>query len=161
MYALYILGPAVRAPLRLLEVPGPVHGQRLCRCGGLFCAHGCAFVRGFHSCLWSSFAAQGVFFYQNQKVFGPRARAAFSSIVRLAIINFIIGLSPGIDNWGHFGGALGGVLIAWVGGPACTNWRAKRPDLRLKNQRDDGDFILALIATFILAAIAGRRLDLH
>lgn len=31
----------------------------------------------------------------------------------LIILNFIVGLtSPGIDNWGHFGGAVGGALAA-------------------------------------------------
>ena len=30
------------------------------------------------------------------------------------VINLIFGLSmPGIDNWGHIGGLIGGALVAW------------------------------------------------
>lgn len=107
---------------------------------------------GASTAVFGLFAAQGVFFYQNQKVFGTRARAALRSIINLAVINFIIGLSPGIDNWGHLGGALGGVLIAWVGGPMYL-LTGEAPDLILKDQRGGGDFVLAMMATFFLAAL--------
>lgn len=33
-----------------------------------------------------------------------------SQIIPLVIINLLIGLSPGIDNWAHIGGLIGGVL---------------------------------------------------
>jgi len=31
--------------------------------------------------------------------------------------NLLLGLQPGIDNWGHLGGLIGGLLFAWFGGP--------------------------------------------
>lgn len=31
--------------------------------------------------------------------------------------NLFIGLAPGIDNWGHVGGLLGGAIFAWFAGP--------------------------------------------
>ncbi|KAA3646489.1 MAG: rhomboid family intramembrane serine protease [Chloroflexi bacterium] len=151
MYALYILGPELErhygswkflAMYLVSGFAGVVASFVLTEAPSL----------GASTAVFGLFAAQGVFFYQNQRVFGPRARAAFFSIVRLAVINFLIGLTPGIDNWGHFGGALGGVMIAWVGGP-IYQLVGEAPDLSLKNQRDDGDFILAMIATFILAAL--------
>jgi rhomboid protease GluP len=44
------------------------------------------------------------------------ARRALNNLILIAVVNFLIGLSPGIDNWGHLGGLLGG-LFAWLGGP--------------------------------------------
>jgi len=35
----------------------------------------------------------------------------------IVVINLILGLSPGIDNWGHLGGLLGGFAFAWYAGP--------------------------------------------
>ena len=39
------------------------------------------------------------------------------NIIFIAAVNLIIGLSPGIDNWGHVGGLIGGTAFAWFGGP--------------------------------------------
>ncbi|MDH5508057.1 MAG: rhomboid family intramembrane serine protease, partial [Anaerolineae bacterium] len=72
---------------------------------------------GASSAIFGLLGAQGVFAYQNQSVFGARARQALRSIINIAAINLLIGLSPGIDNWGHLGGLIGGGLIAWFGSP--------------------------------------------
>jgi len=40
-----------------------------------------------------------------------------SNIVVIAVVNLILGLSPGIDNWGHIGGLVAGALFAWFAGP--------------------------------------------
>jgi rhomboid protease GluP len=29
----------------------------------------------------------------------------------------MLGLTPGIDNWGHVGGLLGGLVFTWFAGP--------------------------------------------
>ena len=58
-----------------------------------------------------------MFIYQNREYFGKRAQRALTNIILVAVINFVIGLSPGIDNWGHLGGFLGGTVFAWFGGP--------------------------------------------
>jgi rhomboid protease GluP len=36
------------------------------------------------------------------------------------LVNLVLGLSPGIDNWGHLGGLAGGFIFAWVAGPLYT-----------------------------------------
>ncbi len=35
----------------------------------------------------------------------------------MAVLNLIISLTPGIDGWGHAGGLVGGVLMAFAIGP--------------------------------------------
>jgi hypothetical protein len=38
-------------------------------------------------------------------------------IVIVAVLNLVIGLAPGIDQWGHFGGFITGIALAVVIGP--------------------------------------------
>ena len=42
------------------------------------------------------------------KLSGAQAKQAISNAVFIIAINLFIGLTPGIDNWGHVGGLLGG-----------------------------------------------------
>ncbi|GAB4581375.1 MAG: rhomboid family intramembrane serine protease [Anaerolineales bacterium] len=72
---------------------------------------------GASTSLFGLFGAEGVFLYHNRALFGERARAGLRQILTLAAINLFIGLSPGIDNWGHVGGLIGGALFAWFAGP--------------------------------------------
>jgi rhomboid protease GluP len=51
----------------------------------------------------------------------------------IAGVNLVLGLSPGIDNWGHLGGLLGGIIFTWFGGPL---WELKGllPNLEIEDQ---------------------------
>ena len=72
---------------------------------------------GASTAIFGLLGAEGVFLYQNKGLFGPSARAALIQIIIIAGVNLMIGLSPGIDNWGHIGGLAAGVLFAWFAGP--------------------------------------------
>jgi rhomboid protease GluP len=74
---------------------------------------------GSSTSIFGLLGAVGVLIYQNRTIFGPIARQALSQVVIIAVINLIIGLTPGssIDNWGHIGGLVGGTIFAWFGGP--------------------------------------------
>jgi rhomboid protease GluP len=116
MYALYILGPTLERYYK--------HGRFLL----LYFLSGFAgnvisflfspeLSLGASTAIFGLIGAQGVFFYRNRQIFGRMAQRALMNILTVAVINLIIGLSPGIDNWGHLGGLLGGTLFAWLGGP--------------------------------------------
>jgi rhomboid protease GluP len=75
---------------------------------------------GASTAIFGLLGAQGIFVYRNQKLFGRRAQAILRSILSIAVINLLIGLSPGIDNWGHIGGLLGGSLFAWLAAPVYS-----------------------------------------
>lgn len=109
---------------------------------------------GASTAIFGLIAALGIFAYQNQKVFGQGARRVMQNMIQIALINFILGLTPGIDNWGHLGGFIGGALVAWFGGP-IYKISGISPDLTLKNQRSESDFILYAVGTFLLASILG------
>jgi rhomboid protease GluP len=72
---------------------------------------------GSSTAIFGLLGAEGVLIYQNREVFGSIARRALSQVILIAVVNLIIGLTPGIDNWGHIGGLIGGTLFAWFGGP--------------------------------------------
>ena len=72
---------------------------------------------GASTAVFGLFGAQAIFFFMNKHLFKNNARGALQQIVMLVAINFAIGLSPGIDNWGHLGGFLSGVAFAFYGGP--------------------------------------------
>jgi len=72
---------------------------------------------GSSTAIFGLLGAEGVFLYQNRKIFGRQTQSALQQVIMLAVINLAIGMSPGIDNWGHLGGLLGGVSFAWLAGP--------------------------------------------
>ncbi len=74
---------------------------------------------GSSTAIFGLLGAYGVLIYQNREIFGSIARRVLSQVVIIAVVNLIIGLTPGsdIDNWGHVGGLIGGTLFAWFGGP--------------------------------------------
>lgn len=104
---------------------------------------------GSSTAIFGLLAAEGVFLYQNREVFGRSAQRALGNIVTIAVINFIIGLSPGIDNWGHLGGLLGGALFSYSAGP-LLKVQGVYPYLSLHDERGPGDTWRALLATGVL-----------
>jgi rhomboid protease GluP len=96
---------------------------------------------GASTAVFGLVAAEGVFFYQNRELFGGQAKKAISNAVFIIAINLFIGLSPGIDNWGHVGGLLGGAMFAWFAGP---RWQVAGiyPNLHLQDQREFREIVL-------------------
>ena len=73
---------------------------------------------GASTAIFGLLAAEGIFLVQNRKVFAGQFRKAIGNIIFIAAINlFIIGSLPGIDNWGHIGGLLGGLMFTSFAGP--------------------------------------------
>lgn len=73
---------------------------------------------GASTAIFGLLGAEAIFLIQNRKVFPGQFRSAIGNIVFIAAINlFIIGSLPGIDNWGHIGGLLGGLMFTTFAGP--------------------------------------------
>jgi rhomboid protease GluP len=111
---------------------------------------------GSSTAIFGLLGAEGVFLYRNRELFGRQAQAALRSIISVAAINLLIGLSPGIDNWGHIGGLLGGTLFTWLGGP-LLRMEGVYPDFRIVDERESGDWIRAAlgVATLFLILAGG------
>lgn len=153
MYALYIFGPGLERYYG--------HGRFILLfilsgfAGNVFSfAFSASNSLGSSTAIFGLLAAEGVFLYQNQRVFGGVARRALNNIIMIAVVNLIIGLSPGIDNWGHMGGLLGGAIFAFLGGP-ILEVRGISPHLRIADTRESGDVIrAALVDILIFGALA-------
>jgi rhomboid protease GluP len=73
---------------------------------------------GASTAIFGLLGAEAVFLIQNRKLFAGQFRNAIGNIIFIAAINlFIIGSLPGIDNWGHIGGLLGGLIFTSFAGP--------------------------------------------
>lgn len=101
---------------------------------------------GASTAIFGLLGAQGVFIYQNKALFGNQTRQALQSIIMVAAINLMIGLSPGIDNWGHIGGLVAGVIFSWLAGPVLAPSGAY-PYARLEDQRTTNEVLLAIAVT--------------
>jgi rhomboid protease GluP len=150
MYALYIFG-------RNLEYQYG-HGRFLVLylLGG-FAGNVVSFVMSINPSIGASTAifgllsAQGVFIYRNRRFFGNRARGILMNILFILGINLVLGLSPMIDNWGHLGGLIGGLVFAWTAGPL---WEME-PGLNgyhLKDQQSAGNILLGAVIVIIAFA---------
>jgi rhomboid protease GluP len=71
---------------------------------------------GASTAIFGLLGAYAVFIFRNQAVFGRNSQRVLRNLGQVLLINLIIGLSPGIDNWGHLGGLIGGAAIGWFGG---------------------------------------------
>ncbi len=150
MYALYALGPELERhfghlPFLLLYLlsgfAGVVLSFMLTEAPSL----------GASTAVFGLLAAQGVFAYRNQRVFGRRARTALMSIINIAVINLLIGLTPGIDNWGHMGGLIGGLIFAGIAGP-IYEIKETEAELKLVNQTPPSLVLVASLAVFFVFA---------
>lgn len=156
LYALYIFGPSLegrfgRARFLLLFLLSGFVGNVI------------SFIfspspsLGSSTAIFGLLGAEMVFAYRNQALLGSGARRVLVNVLTVAGINLIIGLSPGIDNWGHIGGLLGGLLFSWFGGPLLAI-DGIYPDLRVTDQRDAGAILRAAVGVggffLVLAALA-------
>jgi len=80
---------------------------------------------GASGAIFAIFGAEMVYFYQHRELHGTAGRQHLTQLVVLMLINLGLGFfaSTGatsfrIDNAGHIGGLVGGVVLAWFIGPA-------------------------------------------
>ncbi len=87
-------------------------------------------------------------------MFGSQVRGALNNVIFVVAINLFLGLQPGIDNWGHVGGLMGGLIFAWFAGP---QWEVQgiSPNLRVVDQREPREVIVGVaVVTIIFCTLA-------
>jgi rhomboid protease GluP len=115
---------------------------------------------GASTAIFGLLGAQMVFFYQNRKLFGSGARRALQNSLMVAGINLVIGLSPGIDNWGHVGGLLGGLVFAWFAGPMLVVIEDLYPNFRVEDTRGLRDELIgAVFVALIFGGLAAAKIS--
>ena len=113
---------------------------------------------GASTAVFGLVAAEGVFLYQNRRLFARQFGRAIGNIIFIVVINLALGgLAAGIDNWGHIGGLMGGLIFTWFAGP-LLELEGQYPDLKLIDRREWRDVITgagAVILIFGALAVAG------
>lgn len=105
---------------------------------------------GSSTAIFGLLGAEGIFIYQHKKLFGEQTRTALSQIIQVALGNLVIGwLIPGIDNWGHIGGLIGGALYTWFGGPSFLIVNSPK-GLTLDNQRSEEKSLFAFFTLLVV-----------
>ncbi len=150
MYALFMIGPGLEKkygvwPFIGLYMVGGIWGNIL------------SFLMspnpslGASTAIFGLIAAQGVYVYKNRQLLGPSAKPMLTSIFMVITVNLLIGLTPGIDMWGHLGGLLGGLYYAWFAGPSF----GLNEDLFGQNVvvRQKSQPVLIFISALVIAAI--------
>ena len=113
---------------------------------------------GSSTAIFGLIAAQGVFLYQNRRLI-RNAQGMLINTLTIAGINLVLGLSPGIDNWGHLGGLIGGLAFAWSAGP-LWDVQTDGVGLRLVNQRSTQRVMLVAIGVAVVfAAVAFLKIS--
>lgn len=155
MYALFSLGTGLERyfghrRFLLLYVLGAFAGNV-----ASFLFTGGAYSVGASTAIFGLIGAEGIFFYQNRKLFGDQARGAIGNVIFVAAINLlVIGRMAFIDNWGHIGGLVGGLMFTALAGPL---WRVQTTmtGYSLVDRRPARDVIVAAaVVLFVFGALA-------
>jgi len=105
---------------------------------------------GASTAIFGLLGAEGVFLYQNRKLFAGQFRSAIGNIIFIAVINlFVIGSLPNIDNAGHVGGLFGGLMFAWFASPL---WAIEgiQPMLHLVDKRSTRDVVTGAVLVLLV-----------
>lgn len=79
-------------------------------------------------------AASGIMFYENGEIFGAYGRSRAINVAILVVINTVLLIGGNTDVWGHFGGAVGGVITCVLMGPL---WHVEFNQLTLHREVHD------------------------
>lgn len=110
---------------------------------------------GASTAVFGLVGAEAVFLYRNRQILGRQAQGALVNLLVIVMLNLFLGFSSSfIDNWGHIGGLLGGILFAWFGGP-LLQIEGIYPYLSISDSRTKQESLLAgALIAFGFGAIA-------
>ncbi len=116
MYSLYAIGPAVE---RFFGTPRFVSIYLLSGISGVVLSLALSPnpSAGASGAIFGMLGALSAFLYRHRTLFGRFGRLQLRQLVLVALLNLGLGLTRGIDNWGHLGGLIAGVALAWWLGP--------------------------------------------
>jgi len=104
---------------------------------------------GASTAIFGLVGAEGIFLYQNRKMFAGQFGKAIQNVIFIVAINLFFGLSPSIDNMGHIGGLLGGLIFTWFAGPV---WEVQGipPMLELADKRSMNETIVGTATVLLI-----------
>ena len=104
---------------------------------------------GASTAIFGLLAAEGMFIFRNRQLLGSRANRALINLLYIAGVNLLIGFTTsGVDNFGHLGGILGGLIFTWFGGP---RWKLEgfSTSLKLVDEREGHGALAGSVAVLL------------
>ena len=152
LYALNALGPLVEGYF------GSVRYLAIYILAGLFgslasFAFSPVISAGASGAIFGLAGAITVYFLRYRENFGARGRAILQNMLVVIGINLVFGfVMPGIDNWGHMGGLVGGSVVTWGLLPRYITPALPRPGPQALEQEGRAGMHLVWVAfcTFLL-----------
>ena len=148
MYALYIIGPGLersfghRRFLLLYLITG-FTGNVL---SYLFTPNTSL---GASTAVFGIIAAEVVYLMRNRQMFAGNVQRIITNRIMILAINLMLGFSSsGVDNFGHLGGMIGGLLFGWLAGPL---YDTQNYGYQTRDKRTSGEVIqvsLVIVAAF-------------
>jgi rhomboid protease GluP len=154
MYSLYAIGPAVE---RFFGTPRFIAVYMLSGISGVLFSLALSPYpsAGASGSIFGLLGALAAFLYLHRTLFGRFGRLQLRQLVLVAVLNLALGLMPGIDNWGHVGGLLAGVMLTWAIGPAYRVVWVTAEQGQLADQRPWREVRAStLLAAGVLSALA-------
>jgi len=109
---------------------------------------------GASTAVFGLVGAEGVFLFQNRGLLGNQFGRAIGNVLFIVAVNLMLGLTPGIDNWGHVGGLLGGLVFTWFAGPV---WEVRQAQLGeglvLGDKREPRDVLTGAAVVMLIFGI--------
>ena len=105
---------------------------------------------GASTAVFGLIGAEAVFLFRNRELLAGHFRSAIGNVLFIIAINlFLVGSLPGIDNWGHIGGLLGGLMFTWFASPL---WEIEgiQPFLELVDRRSTGEVLTGAVLVLAL-----------
>lgn len=105
---------------------------------------------GASTAIFGLIGAEAIFLYQNRKLLAGHFRSAIGNVIFIIAINlFLVGSLPGIDNWGHVGGLVGGLMFTWFASPV---WEIQgiQPTLHLVDKRSTREVITGAVLVLLI-----------
>ncbi|MDZ4670576.1 MAG: rhomboid family intramembrane serine protease [Phototrophicales bacterium] len=80
---------------------------------------------GASGAIFAIFGAQYIYLYKHRKLLGEMGKQQMRQLLIIGGLNFAVGIistfnfegGVSIDNWGHLGGLIGGLIVAWFISP--------------------------------------------
>jgi len=105
---------------------------------------------GASTAVFGLIGAEGVFLYQNRKLFAHQFRSAISNVIFIVGVNLFLGLAPNIDNWGHIGGLVGGLMFTSFAGPLWDVESNFVGGYNLADKRPSSEVILGAVVVAVI-----------
>ncbi len=110
---------------------------------------------GASTAIFALVGAEGMFIINNRKLFAGRFRSAIGNIIFIVVVNLVvIGSLANVDNWGHIGGLVSGLMFGWFASP-IFQVEGISPILHLVDRRPMREIITgAALVLLVFGALA-------